>query len=107
MATWQSKTLGELFPSTLSAADAIASSANAALSKFNSVLSQLNSKADALNQLSGENDNLLSALQASGFYVLELAPGAGGALPRIQSSGGDTPPVDGLLSRLSDCGFDC
>lgn len=95
--TWNSVTLGSIFPGPSATIGSLKGQADNLFSKYNGILSQMSAKVSALETMASEATSLSTALTQAGFYKLTLAPGAGGWATRAQSAAGAPP----------DTGYSC
>lgn len=82
---WQSITLGGLFPNQAAEFARINEETELLQGKFNRAVSNIQARIDQTNVTLDRTQNFLSALEASGIYVLFLAPGEGDLRDRVAS----------------------
>jgi hypothetical protein len=97
--TWNSLTLGSIFPGPSATINSLKGQADTLFARYNGVLSQMSAKVAALESMQNESTSLASALTQAGFYRLNLAPGAGGWADRAISAVG-APPNTGYSAGI-------
>jgi len=99
MDSWQSMTLGDVFPGLTQSFEKIQAQANDLFKKYSAVANQLNDKVSALNAIINTTGNFLNTLQSTGLYVCYLSPASGGWATRLQNATG-APPNSGYSAGV-------